>query len=244
MTDKTDKVTAEKYEALLGTDSLQSKYFAILRDRTAHCRKCAQQQVGSEQLAGGGGVQGLQRGNKTRPGLVIETDSRYCMICGKKTKWDRWTGEFQNSNSASPLPVSLQNRILEHYHYVDSIEQRERQRHELVIDHRFPMERWGTDEENNPVDMSEEEIQNKFQLLKKDQAGNHNLLKSRACEYCKKTGERGCPMGIRFFYAGTDRWPDDCPKSGVDAERGCIGCGWYDFAAWRKALNEKIQGGK
>lgn len=25
-----------------------------------------------------------------------------------------------------------------------------------------------------------------------------------------------------------------------EAEEGCVGCGWYDFAAWRNALNEKL----
>lgn len=237
-------MTIEKYETLLGTESLQSKYFAILKDTDFHCRKCAQQQIGSEQLAGGGGVQGLQRGSKSRPGLVIETITQYCEICGKRTNWDRWTGEFQESNSASGLPKSLQRRIFSHYGYIDSIEQRERKEHELVIDHRLPMERWGSSEERNSTDMSEEDIQKKFQLLKKDQSGNHNLLKSRACEHCIETGNRGYPLGIKFFYAGTDKWPDDCPKSGAGAERGCIGCGWYDYDAWRTALNKKINNGK
>lgn len=103
------------------------------------------------------------------------------------------------------------------------------------------MERWGSIEQNNSLHMSEEDIQHKFQLLKKDQAGNHNLLKSRACERCIKTGYRGYPLDIKFFYKGDDKWPEDCPISGPDAERGCIGCGWYDFEAWRLALNKKLK---
>lgn len=115
-----------------------------MRDNDYHCRKCAQQIIGSEQLAGGGGVQGLQRGTKHRPGLVLETISEYCNVCGKKTKWDRWTGEFQPSNLASDSPSELQQRVLNHYGYVDTIEQRKRQAHELVIDHRRPMKRWAS----------------------------------------------------------------------------------------------------
>ena len=100
------------------------------------------------------------------------------------------------------------------------------------------MERWGGSEEKNPTQMDEQEIERKFQLLKKDSSGNHNLLKSRACERCIATGKRGYPMGIKFYYAGDENWPADCPVKGPEAERGCYGCGWYDFDAWRAALNQ------
>lgn len=223
----------------LTNGSLQAKYFALLSDQMYHCRKCAQRIIGSEQLAGGGGVQGLQRGNKNRPGIIIHTIFNYCENCGKKTRWDRWTGEFQQSNSASSIPKKLQYRILEYYGYEDTIEQRARQIHELVIDHRFPMERWGESEENNDVNMSIDDIQRKFQLLKKDSSGNHNLLKSRACERCIQIGKRGYPMGIKYYYVGDEDWPSDCPTTGRGAERGCIGCGWYDFESWRRGLNLK-----
>jgi len=228
------------YRETLTTGSLQAKYFELLSDQKFHCRKCAQREIGSEQLAGGGGVQGLQRGTKNRPGIVIDTISEYCEDCGKKTKWDRWTGEFQQANSASSIPKKLQKRVLDHYGYEDTIEQRRRQAHELVIDHRIPMERWGENEENNGVEMSVDDIQKKFQLLKKDSSGNHNLLKSRSCERCIQTGKRGYPMGIKYYYKGNEDWPSDCPTTGREAERGCVGCGWYDFEAWRKGLNSII----
>lgn len=234
-------MTINEYINLLGNDSLQGRYFAILRDRMPHCRRCSQRAIGSEQLAGGGGVQGLERGTKTRPGIVIVTTTNYCDICGKSTKWDQWTGDFQHSNSAAGMSPTLAQRIYDHYNYVDSIEQRKRHPHELVIDHRVPMERWGAPEFNNSCGMSEEDIQRKYQLLKKDISGNHNSLKSRACERCIKTGYRGYPLGIKFFYAGDERWPNDCPKSGPGSERGCIGCGWYDFNTWRLALNEHLK---
>lgn len=81
-------------------------------------------------------------------------------------------------------------RIMAYYNYTDAIEQRKRLPHELIVDHRFPMERYGELEDENPDDMTNEQIQKKFQLLKKDDSGNHNLLKSRACEKCIQTGER------------------------------------------------------
>ena len=135
----------------------------------------------------------------------------------------------------------MQKQILNYYEYTDSIEQRRRPKHELVIDHRFPMERWGTTEESNPSQMSPIDINRKFQLLKKDFSGNHNLLKSRACERCIATGKRGYPLGIKFYYEGDENWPANCPVRGRAAERGCIGCGWYDFETWRKALNLLIE---
>ena len=47
-------------------------------------------------------------------------------------------------------------------------------------------------------------------------------------------------MNIRFWYEGSAQWDDNIPTTGLDAERGCVGCGWYDFAAWREALNRYI----
>jgi hypothetical protein len=82
------------------------------------------------------------------------------------------------ANASANIPPQLVARILEFYRYKDVIENRIRQSHELVIDHRFPMERWGISEPSHDVNMSVAEMRNKFQLLKKDSAGNHNLLKS------------------------------------------------------------------
>ena len=48
------------------------------------------------------------------------------------------------------------------------------------------------------------------------------------------------PLGIKFYYAGNEDWPADCPNFGPEAEQGCFGCGWYDFVAWREALNRYI----
>ena len=229
-----------EFEGLLSDGSLQKEYFLVLKDKQWHCRDCAGRQIGSTQIAGGGGIQGLQRGTKSRPGIITETKREYCDVCRKTSTWDRWTGKFTKSSSASGLSGKLQTQIFEHYDYTDSIEQRRRQSHELVIDHRFPMERWGTSEEKNPTQMTAQEIKRKFQLLKKDASGNHNLLKSRACERCIATGKRGYPLGIKFYYAGDENWSSDCPTKGPEAERGCYGCGWYDFEAWRIALNQLI----
>jgi hypothetical protein len=221
-------------------DSLQAKVFALLEDQNWHCRDCEGKSIASGQYAGGGGIQGLQRGTKTRDGLVIESENRFCTTCQKLTRHDRWTGETKAANATATFSKRLQTRILELLKYTDAIENRTRTAHELVIDHRFPMERWGGLESPNPADMSDAAIRAKFQLLKKDQAGNHNLLKSRACERCIATGQRGTPLGIRFWYQGEADWNLDIPKTGIAAEAGCVGCGWYDFAKWREALNQML----
>ncbi|MEC4853851.1 MAG: hypothetical protein SAJ12_22960, partial [Jaaginema sp. PMC 1079.18] len=134
---------------------------------------------------------------------------------------------------------SLIEKILKHYSYTDVVEQRQRAAHELVIDHRFPMERWGRQELSHNISMSDEQIRKKFQLLKKDSSGNHNLLKSRSCETCIKTGKRGTPLGIKFWYKGNENWSSPY-QTGLEAEKGCVGCGWYNFEKWRDALNQKI----
>ena len=49
-------------------------------------------------------------------------------------------------------------------------------------------------------------------------------------------------MGINFFYKGTEDWPEGVPRKGIEAEKGCEGCGWYDTAKWREELNKKLMG--
>lgn len=217
----------------------QSKVFSLLQDCEWHCRECEGKKIGSAQYAGGGGIQGLERGTKHRAGLVIETNTMFCNACEKDTKQDRLTGEVKASNAPSGIPPKLIKRVLEAYDYTDAMEERKRQKHKLVVDHRVPMERWASPEGQNNSDMSEEEIYQKFQLLKKDEGGNHNLLKSRSCERCIKTGMRGYPFGIKYWYEGNEEWDKTIsPKDG----KGCIGCGWYDIQEWRNSLNKLLEG--
>ena len=103
------------------------------------------------------------------------------------------------------------------------------------------MERWGEGEASHSIEMSSEVIRAKFQLLKKDASGNHNLLKSRACERCIATGKRGTPFGIAYWYEGCEAWDLSIPIRGFEAEKGCQGCGWYDFNAWRLSLNQTLK---
>ena len=89
------------------------------------------------------------------------------------------------------------------------------------IDHKIPWTR--LDEDFDVRDMSDSEIKKAFQLLTRE----HNLLKDRMCDKCKKTCIRPPFFGISFWYSGNQNY------SGT-----CEGCGWYDGVKWRQVVNE------
>jgi len=212
----------------------------VLQDKQWHCRGHEFKHVGSTQIAGGGGFQRVERGNKSSEAWQLERKKKHCVVCGGVKNHIRWTGRLKPANAPAGFPAKLKKRILEHHDFTDASELKKRPAIQLVIDHRFPMIRWGGHEAPLDPAMPAEAIEAKFQLLKKDDGGNHNSQKTRVCERCFKTGRRGTPFGIMFFYEGTENWDSSIPKSGSDAERGCEGCGWYNFDLWRKGINAKL----
>jgi len=34
---------------------------------------------------------------------------------------------------------------------------------------------------------------------------------------------------LPFFYEGNENWDPSIPIKGKSAEKGCVGCGWYDI---------------
>ena len=235
-----EKTPLVEYEATLKPDSLQQQIFKLLKKKNWVCRVCEGKNIQSGQYAGGGGIQGLQRGTLKRKGLKIASQTRECSKCQKKTRQDRWAGKFLTSVVPATMNHKLRRRILKTYGYIDAVELRKRQETALVIDHRFPLIRWNRSEEKLDQQMAVETIKAKFQLLKKDESGNHNQAKSRACEECFRSNKRGAPMGIRYWYEGGEQWAPEIPKKGLEAERGCKGCGWYDLIRWREMLNEHL----
>lgn len=104
-------------------------------------------------------------------------------------------------------------------------------------DHKFSEIRWDDKTKaENPDDMTDEEIRNKFQLL----SNQRNQQKREVCRTCFQIGKRGTIYGIPYFYEGSDTWDDKIPVKGKDAEKGCIGCPWYDIEAWRKHLIDDL----
>jgi len=170
-------------------------------------------------------------------GYTISTDTkRYCQQCaankthlllvpiprGGKTGYETW----------SP---ALRRRILKLLGNYDIYEAAVRGH--LLPDHKFPEIRWDDKvAAENPDTMSDDEIRSKFQLL----SNQRNQQKREVCRTCFQSGKRGVAFGIPFYYCGTQKWDPSIPKQGKQAEAGCVGCAWYDFAAWREALNTKL----
>ena len=139
-------------------------------------------------------------------------------------------------NGYETIPPALKKRILAVLGGVDVYENRKNP-HSLP-DHKFSEIRWDNAVKAiNPVDMSEEEICNKFQLL----SNQRNQQKREVCRNCFQTGQRGVTYGIPYFYEGTNVWDNKIPAIGKQAERGCVGCAWYDIAEWRKKLLQALR---
>ena len=68
-------------------------------------------------------------------------------------------------------------------------------KHGLLPDHKFPEIRWDEKTKTeNPDEMSEVEIKEKFQLID----NQRNQQKREACRKCFQTGERGKLYGLNF----------------------------------------------
>ena len=228
------------FESAFGTNTKVYQVYLVLRDQQWHCRECEYSHTGITQIAGGAGIQGLQRGTKSRAGMRIESANLFCYSCERTTRQDRWDGSFETAVQVPSMSPLFARRVYELLGRRDIVEGTERPLSQLTIDHKLPMIRWSADTESQQTDyseMSDDGIRAIFQLLKKSNgSASHNQLKSRACERCFRFGERGTPFGIRFFYSGGSNWE---PEDRRDAE-GCKGCGWYDFDLWRRYLNEHL----
>lgn len=111
----------------------------------------------------------------------------------------------------------------------------------LIPDHKFSEVRWDDNTKGeNPMDMTDEEIIQKFQLLD----NQRNQQKREVCRKCFQEGIRGTIYGINYFYAGGEKWDENIPVKGKVAEKGCEGCSWYDIEKWRMMLNDEIKNRK
>lgn len=99
-------------------------------------------------------------------------------------------------------------------------------REQLQVDHRVPQVRWPGPEQR--VDLEDENaVRAAFQCLSRQ----HNLLKSRACEACVKTGQRPVFLGIPVWFRG---------EAAYDASIGCDGCGWAFPEEWKSHVGERL----
>ena len=131
----------------------------------------------------------------------------------------------------------LRAKILRELACYDAYENCTRPSTSLLPDHKFPEIRWDVDtREENPDEMTPDEIRAKFQLL----TNQRNQQKREVCRACFQSDIRGKPFGVHFYYKGSEVWPDGIPRTGAEAEKGCVGCGWYDLTSWRGSLNRVL----
>ena len=133
---------------------------------------------------------------------------------------------------------ALRKRILKVLNNFDVYEYSSRQH--LLPDHKFSEIRWDSETKSeNPNNMTDEEIRQKFQLL----PNQRNQQKREICRICTQTGKRGVIFGIPYFYEGNENWDKNISKKGKEAELGCVGCAWYDIAKWRESLIKTLEKG-
>jgi hypothetical protein len=169
-------------------------------------------------------------------GYIIATKTRPCSTCNIRTYQDMLILLSINADKRpefrQPIDMATRKKIINVLNSKDAVFDVVRTSNEFVIDHKFPSQRWDKFESRNHIDMSEDTIRAKFQLL----TNQTNMLKSRFCDDCVKTGNRATFMGISWYYSGSAKWGG--PAMGN--ELGCKGCPWYDVVLWRKMLAKKL----
>lgn len=173
-------------------------------------------------------------------GYTISTDTkRFCKNCEAHISHlmllplERKVG---NGNGYETWTPQLRKRIIKILKEIDVYENVKTPH--CIPDHKFSEIRWDENTKaENPNDMSDEEIQQKFQLL----TNQRNQQKREMCRKCYQTGKRGVIFGIPFYYWGDENWDAKIPKRGKEAEKGCIGCPWYDIKRWRDELIKKLE---
>lgn len=208
--------------------STQYKDFETMSDCKWHCTK-------RELLSGQAKTWQVWRQEK---GIQLDQDDEghwykkmFCNNCGVNTihRKLKSTDILKTGLKArTSIPPQTAKRAKEIYGCMDEYSVRVEPANQLEIDHRIPQVRWTDNEENNS-NLTDEQIVSKFMLLSRA----NNLLKSRICEECVKTGKRGKGYKvIEFWYEGTEEYSETV---------GCIGCFWHNPTRWREELNEKIK---
>ena len=153
--------------------------------------------------------------------LVEEKETVYRLIFGIDTM----------KRESEKIPPNVRNRVLEYYKYIDALTGEKKNGSELVVEHKFPEERWADRPIEDNRNLTDEMIEDKFQLL----TTQYNMVKREACKKCVEYAERQAPFNIEFYYEGDEKWDCDI-ELGAEAEAGCVGCGWYDMKKWKEEL--------
>lgn len=144
---------------------------------------------------------------------------------GTKTGYETFTFQFKS-------------RVIRLLDGINAFEAKKTNANALIPDHKFSEIRWDENtREENGENMTDEEIVKKFQLLD----NQRNQQKREICRQCYQSNVRGIIYGIKYFYKGGEKWDPKIPVKGKAAEKGCIGCPWYDIQVWRDALNKELK---
>ena len=172
-------------------------------------------------------------------GYTIATElTRLCPRCREKTTHlvllPIKRGGVTGYETWSP---ELRERIVSLLNGYDVFEAKQTRKESLLPDHKFSEIRWDESTKRETLEnLTNEDIVKDFQLM----SNQRNQQKREVCRNCYQTGKRGIIFGIPFFYEGTEDWDPSIPKKGKAAEKGCIGCAWYDIERWRKALLKRL----
>jgi hypothetical protein len=173
-------------------------------------------------------------------GYTIATNTkRHCEKCNRNTTqllllplprggitgYETWSKE-------------LREKIVKTLETYDVYEAKTAKKEGLLPDHKFPEIRWDDETRRGSLEsLSDTEIKNDFQLL----TNQRNQQKREICRNCYQTGKRGIIYGIPYFYRGGATWDRNIPQRGKEAEKGCIGCAWYDIEHWRQELIKRLK---
>jgi hypothetical protein len=162
-------------------------------------------------------------------GVTVASKRRICQKCGSKQMHDILVMATLPEDAVAekfrkPIPEAMRDRIIKVLDGIECVSGKRGTRRELVIDHKFPSQRWSEPESDNHGGMTDGEIRVKFQLLN----NQTNMLKSRQCDHCVEHGKRGSFMEMQWYYEGDHLWRGNHGDSA-----GCKGCPWYDVMEWK-----------
>ncbi len=153
----------------------------------------------------------------------------YCPNCRRKTVHRRMIS-LERANipilRTATLTEKLKKRIRDMYQNIDAFLWYEPSGRKVEVDHRIPQVRREENEEDYET-MTDEQLKEKFMLLVRE----HNLLKSRNCEKCKRTWIRQPFLWINAFY----EWDQNYEKP-----LWCKWCGWYNPEKRKEYINKKL----
>ncbi len=212
-------------------DTTSHHDWEVLKDLKWHCTKCELKSGQAKTWQVWRQEKGIQLDKDEKGNWYKNID---CLTCGFKTVHRKLKSLeiLDETKSRSGISQYLARKIKMLFKNEEAFLLREISSNQLEVDHKFPQIRWGNNERENKSTMPEDEIRQRFILLNR----SNNLLKSRYCEKCVKTGKRGVFPGIYFWHQGGENWQG---KDEYD-EKGCEGCFWYDPYKWRVELNKIV----